>query len=70
MAFDDVKVVLTGPWVSFRERVITQSEVDRSGVATAFSRALCSPPLMYFCPYGVIAMTLALTWLHALNLQN
>lgn len=45
MAFDDVKVVLTGPWVGFRERVITQSEADRSGAATAFSRALCSPPL-------------------------
>lgn len=44
MAFDDMKVVLTGPWVSFQERVITQSKADRSGAAIAFSLALCSSP--------------------------
>lgn len=44
MVFDDIKVVLTGPWVSFQEKVITQSEADHSGATTAFSLALCSPP--------------------------
>lgn len=44
MAFGDMKVVLTGPWVSFQEKVITQRKADGSGAARDFSLALCSPP--------------------------
>lgn len=41
MAFDDMKVVLTGPWVSCQEKVIPQRKADRSGAARDFSLALC-----------------------------